>query len=210
MTKNKVYLICLITGFLLISSVLVAQGAGFFSYEDGDKFVLWANVRVVDSGIKFSNLGSDETEDVSAGNIKIDDKEFFIRGFMAFNCINYPSQISCATTFGDIGGRTFLITENLGGDTADLVLESENLGINLQGDTINLDGDLILTDNKNLIVSEVLPLGGLPSNSVVANTLNVKEISNNNGNKLYIDNIELKEGAIFKPQSVLSINLLEF
>ena len=212
--KNKIYLVCLIIAGVLLGGVLVTQAAGFFSYEDGDKFILWANVRMVTDGLMLTDLGVDEPGRINGGNVKLVGKDLLLRGFMGFNCTNYPSQINCDTTIGNIGGRSFLRVDRVGDgiSLSSMELQSQNLGIMLRGDSIRFGGNIILNGHLVMVNPSDFPLPAVSSSVFVPN-LRVNTITNNpdfagpTRNQLIIPNLKFVEGAIFNPQRIITIDI---
>lgn len=207
---NKIYLICLLAGALLIGSAIMAQAAGFFSYENNNTFVLWANSRITRFGLALSDLGTEDKSTADGGELKITNKAIFVRGFLAFNCLNYPTDINCSTTFGDIGGRTFIKVDELGAaDLSDLEIVSSSQGFDLSGDSINFTGFVNLTGNKNLYLTD-LEQKYIPTTvkSVFTNRLRVREISDLGGanTTLSVADLELLKGAFFNPHRLLQIS----
>jgi len=215
---NKIYLICLIIAGILLGGSFMAQAAGFFSYEDsdnnneGDIFILWANMRMIADGLRMSNLGVDEPGRAAPGDVNITGKDVHLRGFMGFNCINYPSQITCDTTLGNIGGRTFLRVDRVGHslNLSELELISQARGIDLVGDSIRLGGNVIVNGHLSM-VDETGWTFPVAQNSVFVSKLRVRQIGNNPdatpGNSLTVPDIKFVDGAIFDPQRIITINL---
>ncbi|MFC1598918.1 hypothetical protein ACFL2U_02860 [Patescibacteria group bacterium] len=209
---SKIYLACLIITSILLGGVFVAQSAGFFSYEDGDKFILWANMRMVGDGLRLSNLGIDEPGRAPGGDISITGKDIQLRGFMGFNCINYPSQITCDTTLGNIGGRTFLRVDRVGHrlNLSTLELAAEDKAIDLVGDSIRLGGNIILNGHLSMVneTGWSFPSVGY---SVFTPNLRVMSITNNPdlGSSLKVPDIKFVQGGIFDPQRIIEIDLFE-
>jgi len=211
MTKiSKIYLICLIIAGILLGGSFVAQSAGFFSYEDGDKFILWANMRMIGDGLRLSGLGVDEPGRAPGGDVSITGKDVHLRGFMGFNCTNYPSQISCDTTLGNIGGRTFLRIDRVGHplNLSDLKLHAQSKGIDLVGDSIRLGGNVILKGHLSMIDETGWTFPSV-NNSVFVPNLRVMNISNNpdKSNNLRVPDIKFVDGAIFDPQRIINLNV---
>lgn len=206
---NKIYLICLFTGIILIGSAILVQAVGFFSYEDNNKFVLWANARITNFGLVLSELGTDEETLADAGSLKIKNKAIYVRGFLAFNCLNYPNDINCSTTFGDIGGSTFIKVDELGSaQLSNLEIISTHKGFDLVGDTLILNGFVKLTQDKNLILTDV-ENKFLPTtvNSVFTNRLRVRRIANLGGanDTVTVADLQFLNGAIFNPRRIIQV-----
>ncbi len=178
--KSNIFKICLVSAALLIGGTLVANAVGFISYEpdslDANKtqMVFWDNVRMINKGLKMSSLGINDLEDVEGGSIKIADRDLYVRKYMGFICPNYP-QSACQVLIGDLGGSIFLKVDSLEGD--DLALTSESKDIILKGSSIDFKGKVILTDNKNLIVTS-MPLPN-DTNSVFTTNLETNNIIGN-------------------------------
>jgi len=204
MKLNKVTIICLAIAGLLTGGVLLAKASGFVSYED-EKIILWDNVRVVANGINFSNLSAL----ISPGNINIGSgKDLYIRKFIGFNCpSNYPENVFCAVRVGDVGGHTFLQITNISGQN--LTIQSESTGIDFEAATIEMTGQLILKDEKNLILTNKglphIPLTTEPfSKSVYVDTLRVNTIKNVDADGLTMPKVKLKQGAFFVTNQIIT------
>jgi hypothetical protein len=206
--------ICLLVALLLTGGILIVQAAGFVSYEDNDKIFLWDNVRMVGSGLKVSNFGINDNELLPAGAIKTESKDLYLRNMIGFDCSNYPLETDCQTMIGNVGGQAFLIIDSIGKSSQPINFISENSGILLGGDSINMSGKLTLTDNKNLIVTDkTLPVDAVTGNplpnSVYVSELIVQEIKNTPGD----DNLEmpatllLSIGTVFNPKRVIDLDL---
>ncbi|HDQ22628.1 MAG TPA: hypothetical protein ENN28_01490 [Candidatus Uhrbacteria bacterium] len=203
MKLNKITTICLVSAALLLGSILVVQAVGFVSYEDEDKVIFWDNVRIVDKGLKMSDMGVNDLEMVDGGRVKIVDRDLYVRKYMGFNCPNYP-QVACNILIGDLGGNTFLRIDELRGDS--LNLKSTNSNISLSGVSVNFTGKLILTDNKNLGVGRSIDSG--TEKSVFTNTLKANEISGNID--LSVPNLRFEtmdDGIKFQPLRIINLAL---
>ncbi len=191
---------CLIVAALLVGGVLFAQAAGFVSYEDNSKMILWDNLRMVTYGL---NMSSEQT--IGAGNINIGGaKDLYIRKFIGLDCPqNYPASINCQVTIGDIGGNTFLRIEEINSQTS-LTLKSTSSGVILNGSSIYIGGPakstkLILINDKNLHVTEkTIPSIPNPSKSVLTDYLKVNEIGDANPvTGLIINNLRMDQRSLF-------------
>lgn len=203
MKLNKITTICLVSAALLLGSILVVQAVGFVSYEDNDKVIFWDNVRIVDKGLKMSDMGVNDLEMVDGGRVKIVDRDLYVRKYMGFNCPNYP-QGGCNVLIGDLGGNTFLRIDELRGDS--LNLKSTNSNISLSGVSVNFRGKLILTDNKNLGVGRSIDSGA--EKSVFTNTLKANEIIGNPD--LSVPNLRfetMSTGIKFQPLRIINLAL---
>lgn len=155
MKLNWLTKFCLFTSILLLAGVFLTQAAGFVSYEDDNKMIIWDPVKMKGKGFKMSALGINDLEDVDDGIIKIESKDLYVRSFMGFECANYPTSTVCTTTIGDVGGDTFLKINTLKGETLYL---NANAGIdlNLGGDGVEINSKLIMPGGeasaKNLFV----------------------------------------------------------
>jgi len=198
MKFNKAVTICLLLAALLVGGAFFASAAGFVTYEDNNKIILWDNVKLVNQGLNFPS-----TAIIEGGNINLGTgKDLFIRKFMGFDCpANYPINLICATILGDIGGNTFLKINQI--SNSNLTISAQQ-NINLSGISIDigradkpsqliLGGDLILTDN--------LP-SSLPTNSVFVDYLKVNEIDGNPN--LTMPPLKLSQGAFFYTNSVIN------
>lgn len=212
---NKIYLICLFAGIFLIGSAMLVQAVGFFSYEDNNKFILWANARITKFGLVLSENGAEEVGLADGGSLKIKNKAVYVRGFLAFNCFNYPNDINCSTTFGDIGGKTFIKVDELGSDdiVGDLEIVSSRKGFDLMGDSLILNGFVKLSTaagGKNLILTDVedkyLPT---TTKSVFTNRLRVRTIADLGGanDTVTVADLEFLPGAFFNPRRVIQLPL---
>jgi hypothetical protein len=149
-------------------------------------------VKLVNQGLNFPS-----TAVIEGGNINLGaGKDLFIRKFIGFDCpANYPINLICATTIGDIGGNTFLKINKIAGNQ-NLTISAQQ-SINLSGISIDigkagnrskliLGGNLILTDN--------LP-ASLTNQSVFVDYLKVNEILGNPS--LTMPPLKLSQGAFF-------------
>ncbi len=222
MKLNQVFKICLFSAILLVGSVLLVQAAGFISFEDNNKVIIWDNVRKTGSGLKISEFGINDTETVEHGIIKVMDKDLYVRHLMGFNCPNYPQEFNCQAVIGDIGGNTFLEIDNVEGDSINLISETTNIDLN--GDPVILDtNSLILcpsspdintetctgidAESNNLVVSDLVT-DEEDSDSVFVNSLRVNLVTNNpdRDDSLYLPKLRFSEGAIFNPQRIIYID----
>jgi len=172
MKLNRVTIFCLVIAGLLAGGVLIASAAGYVTYEDFNKIILWDNVRLTNKGLNMSNV----TGTIAGGYINIGSgKDLYIKKFMAFDCSpNYPTERGCGMTFGDIGGNTFLKIGQIQSLGQPLTLESTYSGISLVGTSVNINAHLYLENNKNLIITDKV----VPSavNSVFVDNLKVNKI----------------------------------
>jgi hypothetical protein len=202
MNLNKTTKICLVLAALLSGGVLIASASGFVTYENGNKIILWDNVRIIKQGLKISSSGIIDSSQIESGNLDIQDKDIYIRGLMGFACGAYPQKLECESTLGFAGGDYFLLVKTIKGQ--DLVLESKAKGINLSGTSIDFQGKLLLT-NKNLIITDK----ALPSatSSVFATEVDTNVISAPPPGTLTLPDLLFEEGAIFKPQRIINLDL---
>jgi hypothetical protein len=206
MKLNWLTKFCLIAACLLLGGVFIVQAAGFVSYEDDNKIIIWDPVKMTGKGLKMSAAGVNDLEDVPDGVIKIDDKDLYVRGFMGFDCPNYPQEINCTTTIGDVGGDTFLRIETLSGD--DLLLKSA-AGISLNQDVtdaLEIRANIFLTDDKNLVVTDFASEDRENSSrAVYVNTLNTQEIIGLG--TLNIPGIKFFGEGVLEPRRRINISL---
>lgn len=218
--KNNIIKICLFSAAILLAGTFVAQAAGFISYEDNNKIIVWDPLRLAGFGLKMSNSGVNDLGNVPDGVIMVDDKDLYLRSFMGFDCDNYPEDVnSCRTKIGDIGGTTFLSIDTLKGEYLSLL--APNSGIILDTpNNIYADGQIILevdpqkNNNNNLILlsdTYKIPTSGsyIPEiesdiNSVFVNNLFTKDFT---GDTLDFPDLRFEDGAFFNINRVIRINL---
>lgn len=202
MRLSKITIICLAIAGLLTGGVLIAQATGFVTHENGDKIILWDNVRLVGQSLNISGAGTEP------GNIYLGtDKDLYVKKFVGFDCANYPADPRCAVTLGDVGGNIFLKIAKVSGNN--LALISSN-GIRIIATSINLTGKLILslqpdqTDPApNLKVTDKLYPTNFTEKSVYADNLRVDEIGDN-GTGLTLASTKMGQGAFFQTSKAIN------
>jgi len=214
MRFNRATIICLVIAGLLTGGVLLVQAAGFVTYENGNKIILWDNVKIAPSvdcatnpnsndcqvGLNFSDSGSA----LSAGNIYLgNSRDLFIKKFMGFDCANYPTNPKCNVQIGDTGSNIFLQIGQISGQN--LILQSKSRGLSLGGTSIDVIGKLILTDDKNLVMT-TQPLTAVTPKSVYVDNLQVNEITDLPGTPLTISPLKLAPGAFFMTNKLIQYN----
>ena len=201
MKFNKVTIICLAIAGLLTGGVMVAKATGFVTHEEENKIILWDNVRLVGQGLNISSIPPDP------GNINIGpNKDLYIKKFIGFDCPNYPADPRCAVTLGDVGGNTFL---KIGKVTSNNLTFSSTNGISIVASSIIMNGQLILTDGKNLIATTKDLTAIYTSNSVYTDNLKVNEIGDiNSGTGLTLAPTKMDQKAFFQwaPPTTIRIN----
>ncbi len=215
MKLNWLTKFCLVAAGLLLGGVFIVQAAGFVSYEDNNKIIIWDPVKMIGKGLKMSAAGVNDLEDVPDGVIKIEDKDLYVRNFMGFDCPNYPQETSCATTIGDIGGKMFLKIEKLRGNN--LLLKSA-AGISLNQDAtdgVKIRGNIFLTDNKNLNITDfdVSKIEAdwtanppvIKNKAIFVNTLKTQQIIGLE--TLNIPGIKFFGEGVFEPRRKINISL---
>jgi len=212
--KNKITLICLISAAVILAGAFIVQAAGFVSFEDNDKIILWDPVRLAGKGLKMSDLGINDLEQVSDGVIKVDNKDLYVRSFMGFNCSNYPADTgSCTTKIGDIGGSAFLSIDTVKGETLTLSAPQSGIVLNPSGNII-ISGQMILQNENNqndlILLSDAYKsqyqskITANPINSIFVDKLYTKILL---GDTLAFPNIKFDSGAIFETNRIINISL---
>ncbi len=206
MKLNRVTIICLVIAGLLTSGVLIAQAYGFVSFENGNRLILWDNTRVVGHDLNFPAATSTTSGSIYVGA----GKDIYIRKFLGFGCpATYPTDANCAIKFGDTSGNIFLQIPQINNLT-DLHLKSENSGIVILGDPINLGDEgtnrfqrLILLNAKNLVATDLTALPAMGA-SVFADNLLVDDLDQANNAGLNINNLKISTSGYFITDRIIN------
>ena len=207
MKLNKITILCLIIAGLLAGGVLVARAAGFVSFENGNKVIIWDNVKLVNHGLRLSGIGIKDQTDAAPGVIEITDKDIYIKGTMGFSCPSYPFRMDCQSMLGNLGSNTFLKADSISGAQS-LTLASIQSPIDLRatpGTSIDIHGKVILKSGGNLIITDITSLPPA-TNSVFVTELRptvIKDISSG----LIFPAILLDEGAGLYTKRVINITV---
>ncbi len=212
MKLSKITIICLVSTAIVLASVLIVQAAGFISYENDNQIIVWDPVRLVGKGLKMSNLGINDLENIPDGVIKVDDKDLYVRSFMGFDCTNYPTDTTaCTTKIGDIGGSAFLSIDTVKGEVLSLLapnsgikLDAPNL-ITMKGKVVlesEAENNLVLLSDEDSSASSVIIDTAI--NSVFVEHLFTEEIM---GDDLNMPDIYFESGSYFEPLRIINITL---
>ncbi|MBD3359207.1 MAG: hypothetical protein GF365_00655 [Candidatus Buchananbacteria bacterium] len=210
MKLNWLTKFCLVAAGLLLGGVFIVQAAGFVSYEDNNKIIIWDPVKMTGKGLKMSAAGVNDLEDVPDGVIKIEDKDLYVRNFMGFDCPNYPQSTSCTTTLGNIGGNSFLTIDTVKGEN--LYLNANGgIDLNLQGDGLKIQGKIIMPGGTNSPSLFVVDDDDMPSpNSTVTSSVFVDDLHTaylGGLNNLDIPGLKFEEAAYFDPKRMIFLDL---
>lgn len=204
MKLNLIIKICLGVSVFLLVGVFLVQAHGFISYEDGNKIIVWDPLRLIGKGLKMSNEGVNDLENVEDGILKIEDKDLFIRKFMAFDCNNYPQVTDCATTIGDIGGNTFLSINKLTGN--DLIFNSPGgFSLNEDGDGLIVNGKIFLNNGASLIATNLDYSAIETDNNVITNSLKTDHIQS--AGSLSLPGLFFTENAVFELKRLIELEV---
>jgi hypothetical protein len=208
MKLNLVAKICLGLALFLTGGALLASAAGFVSYEDDNKIIVWDSVKMVGKGLRMTPEGVNDLKDVEDGKVEIMGKDLYVRSFMGFDCPNYPQDTNCSIAIGNVGGfGLFLKAAVLKGE--DLRLNSpKGFNLNTNGLKTTIMGNVYLTDDKNLIMTDFTPLPTAESKTVMVNTLHAAKIGGGPADTLEVLNgLEFGPAAVFDPQRSIILNL---
>lgn len=194
----------------LLAGVLLVQAHGFVSFENNNKIILWDPVKLADKGLKMSSAGVNDLENVEEGIIKIQNKDVFIRKFMAFECNDYPVSSECTTMIGNTGGDTFLKIGTLKGGS---LLLNSNAGfeLNLSDGGLRLIGKVFVDTGKNLVATNAanLPEDTGSAYTDILLTNEIQSLGNLEFPGLkFQDPAGSNPGAKFLPERPINLNFL--